>query len=303
MCIKVLEPWNCYYRCQWFVDYCEIENVCSSSTKRCIASPQVQCVGGSINQCLIEPTLCQSTEGYCVELDDHNVLWSKGNAEIGMGFSCLKKTTYKQLVKQAPYCDFDKTDHIVLPSDTGFVKPGTFLDYCCYSHLVCEKEGHPLGGYLFKERPCYCNTLFRKCLLDLKNDFSLWKIAEAMTFVIEDVKLCSLDDTGKCNPLKPQTCNKGDLIAPSIAQCKVNCRSGPLLDIEKRSCKIRKCIPPNNLPNNRVIDVPFYKESSRCDPVPGLFVLCGMEQTRCVCDGKPTSRYFTDGCRCQYWPE
>ena len=299
----LLQPGLTYLRCQWFVDYCGIPNICSPSTAKCQVTDKLRCAGGSLNQCLVEPTLCQSKNSYCVELDDEDSSWSKGSAEVGNGFSCINKPVFHRLIKQAPYCNFNKTDHVVFPSRRGFRKPGTYLDYCCYSHLVCTKEGGQAGGYLFKNRPCYCNLLFRKCLLSLKNDFGLWKSAKSLVPIINDVKICSIDDSGKCFPLKPETCNKGDLIAPSIAHCKVNCKTGPLLSIELRSCKIRKCIPPNNLATNRVIDVPFYRESSRCEPVSGLLVDCGMKHTRCVCDGKPTTRQFTDGCRCQYWPE
>ena len=84
-----------------------------------------------------------------------------------------------------------------------------------------------------------------------------------------------MNDTGKCNPIKPVHCIKGDLICPSIAHCKINCKSGPSLPIEKRSCKIRQCTLPHNSLRVRVIDPPQHHESSLCDPVKGLPLECG----------------------------
>ena len=111
---------------------------------------------------------------------------------------------------------------------------------------------------------------------------NLWNLQIACYLSSNHNKVCSMDDSGKCNPKIPSSCEKGDLIDKEIAHCKVNCKSGPLLPIELRSCRIRKCIPPNNLKQSRIIDVPYYKESSRCDAMKGLPVECGLEQTRCV---------------------
>lgn len=261
----------------------------------------VTCAGGSINQCVANPTLCESDDAFCVELEDKDSSWKSGEEVVGDGFSCIKKKVFKQLQILAPFCNFNRTDHVL--TGKSFRRPGNNLDYCCYQHLVCVRRKDMIGGYLFKNRPCYCNLEFLKCLKKERKNVKLVTYADSLIQVIRHIRVCSIDDTGKCNPKNPLTCEKGDLISPSLAHCKVNCKTGPLLPIEKRACRIRKCTPPNNLKYSRVIDVPYYKESSRCDAVQGLEVTCGMEHTRCVCDGLPTDRKFTDRCRCQYWPE
>jgi len=284
------------------VDYCSIPNICSKGTTRCLATTHLKCHGGSVNQCIANPTLCLDQASYCVEMDDtEEVVWKNKLEKIGEGFACIKKTTFDKFSNNAPFCNFNKTNHVVLPGK-GFVKPGSNLDYCCYRYLICVSKGDNLGGYLFKERPCYCTAGMRKCLKDLETDYSLWEDARELLAVVDEVKICTFDDSGRCNPLTPVLCQKGDLISKVTAHCKVNCATGPLLPIEKRSCLLRKCIPPNNRYDWRVIDVTNYRESSRCEPVKNLPLDCGMKHTRCVCDGMPDDKK-SDGCRCQFWPE
>ena len=181
-------------------------------------------------------------------------------------------------------------------------KPVNALDYCCYNHLICRRKNAVYGGYLFQSRPCYCHVEFRKCLIKQKSYRNMKNFADALTPIVESIKICSMEDSGPCDPRKPATCQKGDLISASIAHCRVNCKTGPLLPIEIRSCRIRQCVPHRHIATQRIIDVPHHRESSRCDAVKGLPVTCGFKNTRCVCDGKPDATYFTDRCRCQYWP-
>lgn len=293
----------CVYRCQWFIDFCGIPNICSSESKGCERTNNgaISCPGGSLNHCLANPKLCEDTKGYCIELSESNHEWIVGGETVGNGFACFKKEIYDNMAVSAPYCDFDQTDHILVGKESR--RPGNNLDYCCYRHLICVRRKEKLGGYFFKKRPCYCNFELKKCLQKLQSNARVGLYAQEMLSVINHVKECSMDDSGLCDPFKPVECNKGDLIDPSIATCKVNCKSGPLLPIELRSCRIRKCVPPNNRPNVRIIDVTDHRESSRCDPVKGLPLECGLHHTRCVCDGNPTVPYFTDGCRCQFWPD
>ena len=123
--------------------------------------------------------------------------------------------------------------------------------------------------------------------------------------VLDKVSHCEMDDGQRCDPTRPWTCRKGDLIRPNLAHCKIDCSTGPLLPIYLRACAIRQCKAPfQERTVNRVVDVPRNEESSLCRPVKGLPVECGAlgTDTRCVCDGKPTGSDFTDHCRCQFWP-
>ena len=238
-------------------------------------------------------------DSYCVELEDRGLRWTQGKEVEGEGFACINKALFKGVKELAPYCDFNNTDIPVSGSSAKRPKKG--IDTCCYQYLVCVKRGDKVGGYLFKMRPCYCRELFKKCLIEEKGDRKFRPFANALIEIVDSIKECTMTD-GKCNPLQPQTCQKGDLIDPSLAHCKVNCKTGPLLPIQFRSCRIRKCKPMNDMDGKRVIDITYHKESSRCDSVPNLLISCGLHHTRCVCDGEPTIMSFTDRCRCQYWP-
>ncbi len=88
-----------------------------------------------------------------------------------------------------------------------------------------------------------------------------------------------------CNP-NAGNCNKADLISTNVADCK---RS-------HSSIFFRTCTPRNNLPWSSVVDVPVGSVS--CNPVEGLPIQCGTEDTRCVCE----KRIGFNHCRCQYWP-
>ena len=289
------------FRCQWFIDYCSISGVCSNDSKCITTGSYVLCAGGTVNQCTIKPDLCESINSYCVELDDKaETKWDVGPGNEGNGFLCIDKLLFENLNREAPYCNLNMTN-IVLQG-VGFRVPLDGPDYCCYAHLVCVKKGDKLGGFLLKPRPCYCLSEFKKCLSSIRSNNRLKNLADSLITVLSKILDCTFDDTGKCNPKVQSSCEKGDLIDPKIAHCKINCLTGPMLPIEIRSCRIRRCTPPNNLNGARVIDVPFYLESSRCDFVENLPIECGYENTRCVCDGLPPGTAFTDGCRCQYWP-
>ncbi|XP_066917590.1 uncharacterized protein [Clytia hemisphaerica] len=289
-------------KCQWFIDYCGVKDICSKGST-CKAQPPdlIVCKGGNLNQCTADPSLCEDEGGYCVEMDDVNPAWSRSSAKRGNGFGCIDKKAFDRFSKRDHFCNFNKSDHAVMFKDKGFVKPGTSLDRCCYNYLICVNDKQ-FGGYMFKTRPCYCKINFRKCLLDRKRDVALWPDARELLNLVNDIEMCTMDDTGKCNPLRPSTCKVGDLISPAIAHCKINCRTGPLLPIEKRSCKIRFCSPALQDEKMRIVDDVNERKSSGCRPVKGLMVECGYENTRCVCDGQPTVRYFTDRCRCQFYP-
>ena len=124
--------------------------------------------------------------------------------------------------------------------------------------------------------------------------------------VLDKVSHCDMDDGKRCDPTRPRTCRKGDLIKPSLAHCKIDCSTGPLLPIYLRACAIRQCkIPYQERTATRIVDIPRNEDSSLCGPVKGLPVECGARgtDTRCVCDGKPAKSGFTDKCRCQFWPD
>ncbi|XP_065645956.1 uncharacterized protein LOC124811942 isoform X2 [Hydra vulgaris] len=286
-------------RCQWSIDFCSINNVCTNNSKCISSGSSLLCTDGSVNQCTISPSLCQSINSYCVELiDTPNTQWTIGSGVEGYGFICIEKSLFNSINNLAPYCNLNITNQVI---KSDFRIPYDGIDYCCYAYLTCVKKGDKVGGFLLKPRPCYCLTEFKKCLLSIKivrqKDFAL----SFFTF-LNKIAGCTFDDSGKCNPQTPSTCEKGDLINPKYANCKINCLSGPLLPIEIRSCRIRKCIPPNNFIGMRILDVPNPFESSRCDSVKDLPIECGFSGTRCVCDGQPSGDVFTDGCRCQYWP-
>ena len=254
----------------------------------------VICIKGSTNQCVANPLLCSNKE-YCVELEDKDMTWEAMQEKEGYGYACIKKNIFEQVKILTPYCNFYRSKHNMK------TKPINGLDYCCYQHLICSNKNKEPGGYLFKNRPCYCIPQFRKCLIKQKAIRKVKNIADGLLPIVGSIRVCSMDETGQCDPRRKESCQKGDLIDPNVAHCRVNCRTGPLLPIEIRSCRIRRCSPQNNLRAQRVIDVPYYRESSRCDAVDKLPVKCGFKNTRCVCDGKPSYTHFTDRCRCQYW--
>jgi len=288
-------------RCEWFVDMCDIIDMCSAETSQCVTSNSyVQCKGGSVNQCHGNPRLCEEYNSYCVELDDRDTKWQLKNEIEGEGYACISKDSFDNMIGVAKYCNFNVTDHKV--TGGGVRRPEKGLETCCYQHLVCANNNKGLGGYLFRERPCYCNTEFKKCLMKQQDNVQYRSIANNIITILDFIKYCQMDDSGKCDPLKPGSCTKGDLIDPSIAHCRINCKTGPLLPIQLRACRTRQCTPIHALPHKRNIDITHFTESSRCDAVPKLPVSCGEHHTRCACDSQPTVDYFTDKCRCQYWP-
>jgi len=97
-----------------------------------------------------------------------------------------------------------------------------------------------------------------------------------------------------CNP-RLGTCFKGDLISKNVATCK------------KDSLFIT-CSPVGDYLFSSVVDVPDVSvHGVDCVPDSTLPLVCGTEDTRCVCDKavdikRPTESLFNQ-CRCQYWPE
>ena len=284
-------------RCQWFADYCSVSDICTGKDSKCSTIDQVlSCGGGSISHCIVNPTLCAADEK-CVELEDKGMEWKRGEERVGEGFSCINKNTADDL-PETPFCNFQREFKNMK------LKPLNGVDKCCYHHLLCATQQNSIG-YLFGNKPCYCNVDFRHCLSKQTSHTNkkLRGIAKALVKIVDEIKICTMDDSGKCDPRKSESCSKGDLIDPSIAHCKVNCATGPLLPIELRSCRIRQCHPKNSKGRRgRIVDVTLHQESSRCDAVKDTPVQCGFEHTRCVCDGQPTTPFFTDRCRCQYWP-
>ena len=92
-------------------------------------------------------------------------------------------------------------------------------------------------------RPCHCNTDFRKCLQRYGKIAVCKDLAEAVLRAVNQLKNCEIRDGTACNPNNPKTCRKGDLIDPKYAHCRVNCKTGPLLPIGQRMCRIRQCKP------------------------------------------------------------
>merc|ERR1712136_682742 len=95
-------------RCQWFVDYCSISDVCVGPEATCTTinqgSQRVTCKGGTLNQCVVNPKLCKSQE-YCVELEDKDMTWERDEEKEGQGFACIAKDVARML-SAAPFCDF-----------------------------------------------------------------------------------------------------------------------------------------------------------------------------------------------------
>ena len=178
-----------------------------------------------------------------------------------------------------------------------------YVDICCLRQLQCGNDD-PNGHYgnIMSHRPCYCNTEFRKCLQRYSKVAVYKDLANAVIRAVDQLKTCKIRDGSGCDPNNPKTCRKGDLIDPKYAHCRINCKTGPLLPIGQRMCSIRQCKPPNHIEGVRIIDVPTQRTSSMCEPVRKLPYLCGKSDTRCVCDGKPEGKAFTDRCRCQFWP-
>lgn len=254
-----------------------------------------------INQCKANPSLCENVGKTCVEIADKNLKWILGSEKDGDGFACMTSDTIEQLKLTTHYCDVTR----VTVKGNLDSKPTNELDICCYRMLTCAgRETFPPKGSIFSYRRCFCNVEFRKCLLNLAHNPKFKTAVKEMARGIDNVTDCVMDDGKKCDPSKPDTCRKGDLISSNIAHCKIDCKTGPLLPIWARACSIRQCKPPNHQSYLRIIDVPDAEESSTCKPVKGLPVVCEKSgtDTRCVCDGKPEGKAFTDKCRCQYWP-
>ena len=213
------------------------------------------------------------------------------------GYACIHVEDIKLVSRSTNYCAF-KGD---LVNETKAVL--NYVDACCLQQLKCGNDdigGH--HGNIMSHRPCHCNTNFRKCLKRYGKIAVYMEIANAVLQAINQLKNCKIRDGTDCDPRKPETCQKGDLIDPRYAHCRINCRTGPLLPIGQRMCSIRQCKPPNFVEGVRIVDVPNRATSSMCEPVRKLPYLCGKGDTRCVCDGKPKIAAFTDRCRCQFWP-
>ena len=73
------------YRCQYFVDYCAVPNVCRDSQATCKAkNNEVACTCSplnkgcslGINQCTINPSVCVDDNKECIELHDELPSWN-----------------------------------------------------------------------------------------------------------------------------------------------------------------------------------------------------------------------------------
>ena len=289
---------------------CHIPKVCAhggrcrmwGSELRCECPAYVKHCKIGINQCKANPGLCLDEGKVCIELYDNNIGWRIGDETEGNGFACLSAKTVKSLKGVTHYCDVSSETFTRM----GGVEPRNELDLCCYRMLTCAGgESIPRKGTVFNYRPCYCNVEFRKCLLTAAFDLKYKSKAEDIVKVLNSMTYCSIDDGEQCDPVRPWTCKKGDLINPKIAHCVIDCKTGPLLPIWARACAIRQCKPPHHQDHLRIVDVPRAEGSSICKPDKKLPVVCGNRDTdtRCVCDGKPNRADFTDRCRCQYWPD
>lgn len=290
------------------MNLCQISAICQHERARCrvwgselkceCPSDIPDCVPG-INQCQGNPGLCEDEGKLCIELDDRKKGWIMGSEVEGKGYTCMSKKTAEILRVTTHYCyvpagkDIERVEKI---------QPRDDLDMCCYRMMTCA-GGNTTHGTIFSYRPCYCFVEFRKCLLQL---FSVAYKAtvQAIVKVVDSITFCEMDDGVKCHPSRPWTCRKGDLISSSIAHCKINCKSGPLLPIWERACSKRQCKPPHYQKHLLIADVPRNEESSLCKPVKGLSVECAKRgtHTRCVCEANPKISGFTDRCRCQFWP-
>ena len=213
------------------------------------------------------------------------------------GYACLHVEDIKFISRSTNFCAL--TGAMLNVSKT----PLNYIDVCCQRQLKCDDDASSgIHGNIMTHRPCHCNTDFRKCLQRYGKIAVYKDLADAVLRAVNQLKSCQIRDGTSCNPNNPETCRKGDLIDPKYAHCRVNCKTGPLLPIGQRMCRIRQCNPPNYVEGVRVIDVPNRATSSVCEPVRNLPYVCGKGDTRCVCDGKPAGSAFSDRCRCQFWP-
>ena len=103
-----------------------------------------------------------------------------------------------------------------------------------------------------------------------------------------------------CDPRKPDSCYKGDLLAEDVADCK---RQGHL-------SRFKMCHPVNDHKFSSVVDLPDVNKSGiDCIADTSLPVICGSpgSDTRCVCDKafdwRRLKETLFNQCRCQYWPK
>ncbi|XP_046860249.1 uncharacterized protein LOC124453479 [Xenia sp. Carnegie-2017] len=250
-----------------------------------------------INQCTTNPSVCLDENKECIELHDELPSWNMEGGKHDEGYACVDVEDIKYLSRSTNFCTLKGK---IANSTKNALN---YVDTCCRNQLKCNKNNaKDVQGNIMSHRPCHCNVEFRKCLRRYVT-ISVYKdLANTVLRAINQLKNCEIRDGSACNPSKPKTCRKGDLIDPKYAHCKVNCRTGPLLPIGQRMCRIRQCKPPNYVEGVRIIDIPNHRTSSICQPVRRLRYLCGKGDTRCVCDGKPRGEIFTDRCRCQFWP-
>lgn len=293
--------------CQYFIDFCSVSNVCRDPravcatqnnlvTCTCPAKSSKTCALG-INQCATDPSLCTNDNAECIELYDQLSHWKMGGEKSNEGYACVNVEDIKLLKRSTQYCTVSSSDNL-----SAKHKATNHIDACCFRHLICASEDKTVTGNIMSYRPCYCNSGFRKCLTRYQKVSVYRHIASAALNVLNQLKTCEIDEGTTCNPRQPETCRKGDFISPKVAHCRIDCKSGPLLPIGQRMCRIRQCKPPDHVEGVRIVDVPESKTSSLCVAVRSVPFLCGRGDTRCVCDGRPAALAFTDRCRCQFWP-
>ena len=112
-----------------------------------------------------------------------------------------------------------------------------------------------------------------------------------------------------CNPLRPKSCNTGDLVDPRVANCHLEFSGNVFHSLVDEKVLVTigfKCYPTVPGPNmfHRRNVGPSYGEP-RCVPTNlyryGSFI-CGEHGTRCVCDAPPdrdeySTQYMRYTCR------
>ena len=110
-----------------------------------------------------------------------------------------------------------------------------------------------------------------------------------------------------CDPRQENTCHKGDLVDPKVADCKRTLTFFTCDPIIDKKWQYRNTL---NLGLSSIVDVPdTSKNGVDCVPDETLPVTCGGQgtDTRCVCnkpvDWKQLKATLFNQCRCQYWPK
>ena len=146
--------------------------------------------------------------------------------------------------------------------------------------------------------------------------FQLFSISSVFLWLISSSSVCDkkpsliqcialknqfiLPKRESCNPLKPESCETGDLVDPRVADCHLEFSGNvfhSLVDDDVQVSYGYRCFPAVPGPNifHRRNVGPSFGEP-RCVPTNlnrhGSFI-CGAHGTRCVCDAPPEKNHYS----------